>query len=485
MLQLIIVESINLNSPIKFYGEWDLFTSSIKRRIDGVALFRPKFVKRPFWYIPQRPKPVTFKISKNGASQYFLKDSSMPNRKSLAPNKPLWEVGEKSTPMFTPEEESITLDETKKIISKGLETNDGNTDGSRQDISISLIRFKQSVLESLSTSLLTVESHLQHLLSLSNILLIGKKSYHTDLERHFISRIDCIRKSIYSSLKFKDTNHKFPMDIMMALIQIVNDLNCGSSRKDTVTKILALTNDNTDPIVTQLLSCVKSMKSKSLSYAPDICNHFSNHSLTVVGDDKIIFKWTNTIGLNDNLTPSRPDGYIKDSRKSLGFVEVKPIDKAKDHKKINLDLHCLGIFSKETITQYKLKRTFSVMAIGTNVKFYLSEPVDNVLTMVELDTLHLPLSLKELPQIVPYLNRLYNVTEAIFNCCYNESNLFLIFTVFSFVMFMVCYNIMAADVYGNHKVLLLKVLFFHFLRFYIEHHFFSMDKLWVLETRNF
>ncbi|KAI7867763.1 uncharacterized protein EV154DRAFT_402776, partial [Mucor mucedo] len=57
-----------------------------------------------------------------------------------------------------------------------------------------------------------------------------------------------------------------------------------------------------------------------------------------------------------------------------------------------------------------------------NVKFYLSEPVSNVLAMVELDTIRLPLSLDELPQIVAYLDHLYNVMEAIFNCCYNESN---------------------------------------------------------------
>lgn len=99
--------------------------------------------------------------------------------------------------------ESITLDEAKKI-------NDGNTDGNYQDISISLTRFKRTVLESLSTPLLTFESHLQHLLALSNVLLIGKKSHHTDLERHFTSKINCIRKSIYNSLKFKGTDHKFP-----------------------------------------------------------------------------------------------------------------------------------------------------------------------------------------------------------------------------------------------------------------------------------
>ncbi|KAI7855241.1 hypothetical protein BDC45DRAFT_506923 [Circinella umbellata] len=218
--------------------------------------------------------------------------------------------------------ESITLDEAKKIISKDLKINDGNTDdGNHQDISISLTRFKLSVLESLSTSLLTFESHLQHLLALSNVLLIGKKNYHTDLERHFTSEIDCIRKSIYNSLEFKGTDHKFPMNIMMALIQIVNGLNCGASRIDAVTEILALTSDNADPIVTKLLSCVKVMI-EALPFENqteeiqefELCTRYLQplfQPLFDSGDDKIIFKWTNTIGLNDNFIKSRPDGCIK------------------------------------------------------------------------------------------------------------------------------------------------------------------------------
>lgn len=42
--------------------------------------------------------------------------------------------------------------------------------------------------------------------------------------------------------------------------------------------------------------------------------------------------------------------------------------------------------------------------------------------MVELDTFRPPLLLDELPQFVLYLNRLYNIMEAIYNSCYDESN---------------------------------------------------------------
>lgn len=254
------------------------------------------------------------------------------------------------------------------------------------------------------------------------------------------------------------------MKIMIALIQIVNNVHCGSaSRIDTATKILALTSDNIDPIITKLLLCVKSMIETLPSDNQteeiqefELCTRYLQlffQPLFDSGDDKVLFKWTNTIGLKNNgnniLTKSRPDGCVKDSRKPISFIKVKPIDKSKDHRKINLDLHRLGIFAKEVTTEYKLKHTFEIMAIGkfvinkigktciqpldilnpdhislgTNIKFYLSQPASNVLIMVELDSVHLPLSLDELSQFLPYLDRLYNVMEAIFNCCYSESNI--------------------------------------------------------------
>ncbi|KAI7867764.1 uncharacterized protein EV154DRAFT_395674, partial [Mucor mucedo] len=209
--------------------------------------------------------------------------------------------------------ESAPLDEAKKMISKGLQINDGHRD-------------------------------------------------------------HCNRKSIYNSLKFKGTDHKFLANIMMVLISIVNGQNCGTSRIDTVTKVLTLTSNITDPMVTQLLSYVNSMV-ETLPFDNqtekikefELCTRYLQPLFPPLfdsGDDNIIFKRTNTNGLDDNLIKSRPDGCIKMFQKSIVFIEVKPMDKAKNHREINVDLHRLRIFSKEATTQYKLKHTFVVMAIG-------------------------------------------------------------------------------------------------------------------------
>lgn len=62
-------------------------------------------------------------------------------------------------------------------------------------------------------------------------------------------------------------------------------------------------------------------------------------------------------------------------------------------------------------------KTFFIF-LGTNVQFNISEAMDDILMVLELDFIRFPLSLDELPQLVPYLDRLYNVVEVIHHLCY-------------------------------------------------------------------
>lgn len=88
-------------------------------------------------------------------------------------------------------------------------------------------------------------------------------------------------------------------------------------------------------------------------------------------DNKLLFKWTNTINFtqdpNDEqpVTKNRPDGCVEDSHSTIGFVEVKPIGHANNHKKVNVDIHRLAIFGKTALAKYHLARSFQVMAIET------------------------------------------------------------------------------------------------------------------------
>lgn len=65
-------------------------------------------------------------------------------------------------------------------------------------------------------------------------------------------------------------------------------------------------------------------------------------------------------------------------------------------------------------------KTFFIL-LGTNVQVNISEAMDDTLMVLELDCIRFPLSLDELPQLVPYLDRLYSVVEVIHRLCYTSN----------------------------------------------------------------
>ncbi|CEG75829.1 hypothetical protein RMATCC62417_10809 [Rhizopus microsporus] len=141
-------------------------------------------------------------------------------------------------------------------------------------------------------------------------------------------------------------------------------------------------------------------------------------------DHELIFKWVNANCFDNTSNDSnqnRPNGIVKNDKKAVGYFEVKPITYAKNHRKIYIDLHRLCMFSKTGSAEYKTKHMFQFMAVGTNIQFHLSQVRGGVLVVIELDSIRLPLSLNELPQIIPYLDRLCNVVDTIYRCCYENN----------------------------------------------------------------
>ncbi|KAG1454699.1 hypothetical protein G6F55_007468 [Rhizopus delemar] len=258
--------------------------------------------------------------------------------------------------------EMISLADAKAIMIGNIIPIDDNSND--LSFSNSLSNFKRDVYNSLDVSLLTYETHLQHPLRYP---------------------IKTIRKIMYNSFGFNESNHKFPLDSMMAIITIVNDINCG--------------------LLTRFL---QTAFQKLFDY----------------DDDELIFKWSNANCFDDTNNDSnqnRPDGIVENDKKAVRYFEVKPITYAKNHRKVNIDFHRLCVFSKTGSAVYKAKHMFQIMAVGTNIQLHLSQVRGDVLIVVELDSIRLPLSLDELPQMIPYLDRLYNVVGTIYRCCYENN----------------------------------------------------------------
>ncbi|GAA5795596.1 hypothetical protein HPULCUR_000957 [Helicostylum pulchrum] len=155
----------------------------------------------------------------------------------------------------------------------------------------------------------------------------------------------------------------------------------------------------------------------------ELCSRYLQAALQPMFDDSsehVVFRWTNTIcseykETDLKLLKKRPDGCItvteeNNREKNVGFTEVKPAVDRRNHYKVNLDLYRLSIFSKEAIDTNKLSGVLSIQAVGNWVTFYITQlKGDGLYLMTELEHLRFPLSLNELPQLLGFVDRLYNI----------------------------------------------------------------------------
>ncbi|KAI7889083.1 uncharacterized protein EV154DRAFT_553364 [Mucor mucedo] len=129
--------------------------------------------------------------------------------------------------------------------------------------------------------------------------------------------------------------------------------------------------------------------------------------------------FTNSLDADPNK--NRPDGVVENDLMAIGYIEVKPIKHSKNHSKINVDLHRLCTFSKSGTINFNRKHIYQIMAVGTNIQFNVSEAMKDILMVTELDCIRFPLSLDELPQLIPYLDRLYHVVDVIYKLRYTSN----------------------------------------------------------------
>ena len=116
---------------------------------------------------------------------------------------------------------------------------------------------------------------------------------------------------------------------------------------------------------------------------------------------------------------------------------MKTLADRTNHYKLNLDLYRLGIFSKDAIDVNNLNSVLAIQAvgkcndknnsmtfsllidiIGSYLIFYLTQfKSDGLYLMVELDHLRFPLSLNELPRLIEYVDRLYDILNVFEQFC--------------------------------------------------------------------
>lgn len=145
--------------------------------------------------------------------------------------------------------------------------------------------------------------------------------------------IKTVRKDVYGSSGYIEAGHKFPLDLMMNVVAIVNDINCGVlTRLAAESKILAIINDTTDTVVIRLLLCIKSLietlpmnNQKKEIKEFELRTRFLQTTFQKLFDndeDELMFKWLNANcfdDANNDSNQNRPDGIVENDKRSGVF----------------------------------------------------------------------------------------------------------------------------------------------------------------------
>ncbi|KAL9538349.1 hypothetical protein MBANPS3_010994 [Mucor bainieri] len=217
-------------------------------------------------------------------------------------------------------------------------------------------------------------------------------------------------------------------------VVIVNQANSGAiSKLKAKLRLLELIQNNTNCITIRLLQCVKVVIDTlpKTSQGKEVKEFEFRTRFLQLAPQKLLdtneysFKWINTICTTDTNNSdnnhSRPDGIVESDSPALGYFEAKPIEHAKQHRKINIDLYRLYLFANAGSAKHKANYMFELMAIGTNIRFFISRAQGDVFVVDKLDYLRLSLSLDELRRFIPYLDRLHHTIECIHSLCYAGS----------------------------------------------------------------
>ncbi|KAG1450433.1 hypothetical protein G6F55_009688 [Rhizopus delemar] len=109
--------------------------------------------------------------------------------------------------------------------------------------------------------------------------------------------------------------------------------------------------ENMDSIIVKLLLCFKALvealpsntqqkKVKEYELCTRYLQPFFQSLFDSDEDNRMIFKWINTITFSDNrnddhptVTKDTPDGCVENDRETIGFIEVTTIDNAANPRK--------------------------------------------------------------------------------------------------------------------------------------------------------
>ncbi|KAI7901899.1 uncharacterized protein BX663DRAFT_474490 [Cokeromyces recurvatus] len=298
---------------------------------------------------------------------------------------------------------------------------------------VNVLQLFHDFQNSLGTSPLTYKSHIYHILSTSGILLV---KYHQDPDlTKFIDSdtTDIMLKNIHEQIGIH--SQKFSRNMLIELMDIVQQcVTKQITMIKAVQQLLALIDEEGNSYQNKVILCFKALieqlpKDSFNTKEFELTTRLIQPFLLPLFDDReenIYLRWTNVQTEEhkkdeSNCSNKRPDGCItlKTYEKiSLGFIEVKEEKYRNDKNKLNKDLYKLGVFSKNAIDQNHLHGMLGIQTVGESICFYLTQQqCKGFYTMTEIDQLNVPKNLKELPQLIGFVDNLCNILHIFKTSC--------------------------------------------------------------------
>ncbi|KAG0765947.1 hypothetical protein G6F24_004001 [Rhizopus arrhizus] len=288
--------------------------------------------------------------------------------------------------------------------------------------------------------LLTYESHDQHVLALSSILLLKPSRTNSDLHQ-FIGREICEDLIDYLLEEYGIRSCEFDQYTRLDAEKIVkNCIRKKITEFQDSQKLMALmvaSNNVHNRILFCFRNLLEQLPLEPISQKVDELELITRYTTAAINPllenlmKHVMFRWTSVA--NDecksseiSLLLARPDSTISmvigtEIGQTVGYGEVKPASQALNHKLVGKDLVRLALLSKNAIDMYHSKFVLSFLVVGHHATFYLTDGTRNgFYPMVEIAHIQLPMSLKELPLFIAQADQLIIVSSAFWSLCVDQ-----------------------------------------------------------------
>ncbi|KAI9309596.1 hypothetical protein BJ944DRAFT_226692 [Cunninghamella echinulata] len=311
------------------------------------------------------------------------------------------------------------------------------------DISELFYQFQLSVknyLTSSQTPSLQLESHLQHILSLSSILLLKPNRFHDDLKKIIDQGIlENIVTDINKQLNLN--MNEFDNSIIIKLFSIFKNIRKNELDRMVaameVMKLMEQTKDHmSKKILISVRNLIENLPMKNLDEdikEIELITRYVHPLLSPLLDDitnNIMFRWTSTTNqewkTSFSISKRRPDSNITETNgtfydKSFGFGEVKCKSMALNHYATNKDLLRIAHFSKNSIDTHSINSVLSFTVVGDYITFYIMMlKSDGLYVMLEIGHIKIPMSVYEIPTYIAHLDELLDVLHVYYNTILNQ-----------------------------------------------------------------